>query len=165
MHHLNPEPKDLHRHKGDIFVYFHMDGCPYCVRFDPIWNDCQEKIAKSGIDVKCVKVEMRRLNEYKAVPSLSMAASSVDGFPTIAYIPSHLQGNYIPLQRGPIEGSPKPALTLLEWVKSVASPKPKHPTKTQPSKQSSPKKPTTKTQPAKKPVSVKKPKKAKAKVQ
>ena len=57
--------------KGDMMVYFHMNGCPHCTKFNPEW----EKFA-SSTKMKTKKVESKEMNAQEK-------QLGVDGFPTI----------------------------------------------------------------------------------
>ena len=57
--------------KGDMMVYFYMDGCPHCVKFAPEW----EKFAAST-KLQTKKVESKQMSaEEKKL--------GIDGFPTV----------------------------------------------------------------------------------
>ena len=57
--------------KGDIMVYFYMNGCPHCTKFNPEW----EKFA-SSTKMKTKKVESKEMNAQEK-------QLGVDGFPTV----------------------------------------------------------------------------------
>ena len=57
--------------KGDMMVYFHMNGCPHCTKFNPEW----EKFA-SSTKMKTKKVESKEMNAQEK-------QLGVDGFPTV----------------------------------------------------------------------------------
>ena len=57
--------------KGDMMVYFHMNGCPHCTKFNPEW----EKFA-SSTQMKTKKVESKQMNAQEK-------QLGVDGFPTV----------------------------------------------------------------------------------
>ena len=62
--------------KGDMMVYFHMNGCPHCTKFNPEW----EKFA-SSTKMKTKKVESKEMNAQEK-------QLGVDGFPTIMLLGS-----------------------------------------------------------------------------
>ena len=57
--------------KGDVMVYFHMNGCPHCTKFNPEWD----KFSKST-SVQTKKVESKQMNAQEK-------QLGVDGFPTV----------------------------------------------------------------------------------
>ena len=57
--------------KGDMMVYFHMNGCPHCTKFNPEWDKFT-----ASTKMKTKKVESKEMNaEEKKL--------GVDGFPTV----------------------------------------------------------------------------------
>jgi thiol-disulfide isomerase/thioredoxin len=49
------DPKQLIE-KPNTIVFFYMDGCPYCIKSEPYWNELKKKYGK---DFKCYKVESK----------------------------------------------------------------------------------------------------------
>jgi len=84
--------------KGDMMVYFHMNGCPHCTKFNPEW----EKFA-SSTQMKTKKVESRQMNAQEK-------QLGVDGFPTIMLLGS----------KGPKKYSgARTASALQQWVNNL----------------------------------------------
>ena len=84
--------------KGDMMVYFHMNGCPHCTKFNPEW----EKFA-SSTQMKTKKVESRQMNAQEK-------QLGVDGFPTIMLLGS----------KGPKKYSgQRTASALQQWVSNL----------------------------------------------
>jgi len=84
--------------KGDMMVYFYMDGCPHCVKFTPEWD----KFAKTA-KIKTKKVESKQMSaEEKQL--------GIDGFPTVMLLGS----------KGPKKYSgERTASALHEFVKNL----------------------------------------------
>ena len=84
--------------KGDMMVYFHMNGCPHCTKFNPEW----EKFA-SSTKMKTKKVESKEMNAQEK-------QLGVDGFPTIMLLGS----------KGPKKYSgARTASALQQWVNNL----------------------------------------------
>ncbi len=84
--------------KGDMMVYFHMNGCPHCTKFNPEW----EKFA-SSTQMKTKKVESKEMNAQEK-------QLGVDGFPTIMLLSS----------KGPKKYSgARTASALQQWVNNL----------------------------------------------
>ena len=63
---LSGQPKTL--------VYYHMEGCPYCKKFDPNWDTFKTKLANSNCSCEARKVDSKDEECQK---------NGVQGFPTI----------------------------------------------------------------------------------
>jgi thiol-disulfide isomerase/thioredoxin len=49
------DPKHLIE-KPNTIIFFYMDGCRYCIKSEPYWNELKKKYGK---DFKCYKVESK----------------------------------------------------------------------------------------------------------
>lgn len=49
------DPKHLIE-KPNVIIFFYMDGCPYCIKSEPYWNELKKKYGKH---FKCYKVESK----------------------------------------------------------------------------------------------------------
>ena len=84
--------------KGDMMVYFHMNGCPHCTKFNPEW----EKFA-SSTKMKTKKVESKEMNAQEK-------QLGIDGFPTIMLIGSGGNKKY---------SGQRTASALQQWVSNL----------------------------------------------
>tara|TARA_Y100000389_G_C17287457_1_gene426208 strand:+ start:98 stop:607 length:510 start_codon:yes stop_codon:yes gene_type:complete len=57
-------------------VYAHMDGCGYCKKFNPVWDDFVSKMSSMGLSLETKKIEMNEDKEF-------MTEHGVSGFPTV----------------------------------------------------------------------------------
>ena len=81
-----------------MMVYFHMNGCPHCTKFNPEW----EKFA-SSTQMKTKKVESKQMNAQEK-------QLGVDGFPTVMLLGP----------KGPKKYSgARTASALQQWVDSL----------------------------------------------
>jgi len=58
--------------KPNTIIYFYMNGCPYCEKTEPYWNELKKKYGKN---FKCYKVES------KDVDSSLKEILGLSGFP------------------------------------------------------------------------------------
>jgi glutaredoxin len=67
--------KDLHKilAQTNVIVFFYMNGCPYCVRTQPFWN--QLKKTKMGKKYKFAEIESAEL------PDGMRELKGISGFP------------------------------------------------------------------------------------
>lgn len=65
--------------KEPIILYVFMNGCPACIRIDPIWEEAKKKVNSS---VKMLKIEIRELQTSTKFPKSYMPTK----FPTILKI-------------------------------------------------------------------------------
>jgi hypothetical protein len=60
--------------KANNLTYYHMEGCPYCQKFDPIWEQVIDKVPSES----CIKT-CRKINSKDS----EIGKNGVSGFPTI----------------------------------------------------------------------------------
>lgn len=65
---------------GGTIIYFHMDGCGHCRRFDPVWKDFRERHGKELESAYGV-----RLEAYEAQDALAQELD-INGFPTVVFV-------------------------------------------------------------------------------
>ena len=62
--------------KNHIIIYYYMDGCPWCVRLDPIWKKFKTQAKSIFPKLKVVKIE----NQNRTLLNFD---SGVFSYPTI----------------------------------------------------------------------------------
>jgi hypothetical protein len=60
--------------KANNLTYYHMEGCPYCAKFDPVWEKVKEEVPSETCIKTCRKIDSKDSETGK---------NGVGGFPTI----------------------------------------------------------------------------------
>lgn len=60
--------------KANNLTYYSMEGCPYCEKFNPLWEEVKEKVTSETCIKTCRKIDSKDTETSK---------NGVSGFPTI----------------------------------------------------------------------------------
>lgn len=78
-------------------VYFYMNNCPWCMRFEPSWNTLTENLDK----FKFYKIEANEMNTPDAKKIIEVYGSEPEGYPTILIKVNDIFARYMNEDRTP----------------------------------------------------------------